>query len=449
MASNYSDRLKLELMATGANANTWGNNTNTNLETLDAFSAGYLSKDVAGSANVTLTSNNADPTAEASNKVIEFTGALTGDITVFIPAVESNYIFYNNTSGAFTLTIAPDGHGANGSAITQGAHTIQYCTGTKVQDLFAASLGNLSVVNDLNVSGVMTGNASGVSAINASNVASGTLPDARLTGNVTLNNASTISAGTLADARLTGNVTLNNASTIATGTLGSDRLPTIPTSKGGTGLTSVGSADQVLTVTGPGALAWADAAGGVVGNVTGTQQLTGPGSFSSRADAMFGVTFGLGGGGSGGCGGHGFGQGQGQPGGSTPFSGLGSGNGGPQGAAGYPSGGANATPGGSGTGGFGEGGVASQGGNQTGSGGAGGVSPYSPYGNGGRGAGPAGGEEGSGGGSGGVYKDIVGPYTKGSPISVSIGTGGVGRPGNRGTGQNGNAGKAQFTEYYA
>jgi hypothetical protein len=114
MASTYSDRLKLELMETGANANTWGNNTNTNLETLDAFSAGYLSKDVAGSANVTLTTNNADPTAESSNKVIEFTGTLTGSITVFIPAVENNYIFFNNTSGAFTLTVAPTGHGANG-----------------------------------------------------------------------------------------------------------------------------------------------------------------------------------------------------------------------------------------------------------------------------------------------------------------------------------------------
>ena len=31
--STYSDRYKLELQATGANANTWGNNTNTNLET--------------------------------------------------------------------------------------------------------------------------------------------------------------------------------------------------------------------------------------------------------------------------------------------------------------------------------------------------------------------------------------------------------------------------------
>jgi hypothetical protein len=67
MASNYSDRLKLELMETGANANTWGTNTNNNLEVVDTFGAGYLSKSVAGSANVTLTTANASATSEASN----------------------------------------------------------------------------------------------------------------------------------------------------------------------------------------------------------------------------------------------------------------------------------------------------------------------------------------------------------------------------------------------
>jgi hypothetical protein len=260
MASTYSDRLKLELMETGANANTWGNNTNINLETLDAFTAGYLSKDVAGSANVTLTTANADPDAESSNKVIEFAGTLTGSIYVFIPAVENNYIFFNNTSGAYTLTIAPTGHAANGVAITQGAHTIMYNNANnEIKDLFAASLGNLSLVSG----GVFTGNASGASALNASNVSSGTIADARLTANVTLNNASTISAGTLADARLTANVTLNNASTISAGTLSNDRLDTVPTTKGGTGLTSIGSAGQVLKVATPGsALEFGDAGGG-------------------------------------------------------------------------------------------------------------------------------------------------------------------------------------------
>ena len=130
MSSTYSDRLKLELMATGANANTWGTNTNNNLEVLDAFAAGYLSKSVAGSANITLTTANASDTAESSNKVIELTGALTGDIVVFIPAVESEYLFFNNTTGSQTLTIAATGHTANGALVTQGAYSRVYCDGS-------------------------------------------------------------------------------------------------------------------------------------------------------------------------------------------------------------------------------------------------------------------------------------------------------------------------------
>ena len=90
MASNYSDSYKLELMDTGANANTWGTNTNNNLSVIDKFSAGYISKSVAGSANVTLTTGNADPSTESANKVIELTGTLTGNIHVFLPAVENH-----------------------------------------------------------------------------------------------------------------------------------------------------------------------------------------------------------------------------------------------------------------------------------------------------------------------------------------------------------------------
>ena len=174
MASTYSNSLKLELMETGANANTWGNNTNTNLQTVDAFSAGYLSKSVAGSANVTLTTANADPTAESSNKVLDLNGTLTGNIHVFIPAVENNYLVYNNTAGAFTVNIAATGE--TGVQITQGAYSWVYCDGTNVK---AASIGT-----------------------NASLITSGTLADARLSANVTLNNASTISTGTLPNARL-------------------------------------------------------------------------------------------------------------------------------------------------------------------------------------------------------------------------------------------------------
>ena len=170
MASTYSDRLKLELQATGENAGTWRDKTNTNLQVLDAFAAGYLTKSVAGSSDVTLTTANASATSEASNKVIELTGTLTGNITVFIPAKENNYIFFNNTSGSHTLTIAATGHTANGVAITQGGHAEVYCDGSadfNVVNVFS-SMGTISakVLN-------MTGNIA-VTDNNYINVDTGT-----------------------------------------------------------------------------------------------------------------------------------------------------------------------------------------------------------------------------------------------------------------------------------
>jgi len=183
MASTYSSRLKLELMETGANANTWGNNTNTNLETLDAFSGGFLSKSVAGSSNVTLTTNNADPTAEASNKVIDLNGTLTGNITVFVPQVENNYLVYNNTSGSFTLDVAATG--GTGVEIDQGKYEWIYCDGTNVakaelgtsnaSELTSGTLADARFPATLpNISGANLTN------LNASNVSSGTIPNARL-----------------------------------------------------------------------------------------------------------------------------------------------------------------------------------------------------------------------------------------------------------------------------
>ena len=191
MASTYSDRLKLELMETGANANTWGNNTNTNLETLDAFSGGFLSKSVAGSANVTLTTANADPTAESSNKVLDLNGALTGDIHVFIPAVESNYLIYNNTSGSQTLTVAATGHAANGTAISQGGWHWVYCDGASNYNVTEAAF----------------------TTVNASALTEGTLANARLSSNVPLNDGT--------NATFTGNVALNDSVYLNVGT-GSD-----------------------------------------------------------------------------------------------------------------------------------------------------------------------------------------------------------------------------------
>jgi hypothetical protein len=125
-------------METGANANTWGTRTNNNLDVVDAFGGGYLSKSVAGSADVTLTTADADPSTESANKVIELTGALTGDIKVLVPAVEGEYVFFNNTTGSQTLTIAATGHTANGIEIAQGAYSHVYNDGSANFKMFNA-----------------------------------------------------------------------------------------------------------------------------------------------------------------------------------------------------------------------------------------------------------------------------------------------------------------------
>lgn len=138
MASTFTSRFKLEKMETGANANTWGTRTNNNLDVLDAFGGGYLTKSVAGSANITLSTADADATAESSNKVIELTGTLTGDIVVFVPATEGEYVFFNNTAGSQTLTIAATGHTANGIAIAQGAYSHIYNDGSANFKMFNA-----------------------------------------------------------------------------------------------------------------------------------------------------------------------------------------------------------------------------------------------------------------------------------------------------------------------
>ena len=173
-------------MVTGANANTWGTNTNNNLDVIDAFSAGYLSKSVAGSANITLSTANASDTAEASNKVIELTGALTGDIVVFIPAVESNYTFFNNTTGSQTLTIAATGHAANGALITQGAHTTVYCDGSSDFNVEISSSTDAAALNkgtlpDARFPATLpAASGANLTSLNASELGSGTVPNARL-----------------------------------------------------------------------------------------------------------------------------------------------------------------------------------------------------------------------------------------------------------------------------
>lgn len=96
---------------------------------------GRLSKSVAGSSDVTLTA------AEAHNEILELTGALSGNINVIVPSVADQWTVFNNTSGAFTLTVKTSA--GTGVAVKQGKRTLLYGDGTNV----VGALGNVAALD--------------------------------------------------------------------------------------------------------------------------------------------------------------------------------------------------------------------------------------------------------------------------------------------------------------
>jgi len=163
MPSSYTSRLKLERQAAGENSGSWGDLVNYVFNRIDSSVKGYQAVSVAGSANVTLTSNNSTTNTDDSttddqvhNAVLEFTGALTGNINVFTDAVETKYTVFNNTSGSYTLTFAPTG--GSGVDIKQGTKTLVYTDGTTMYDI-TKDLGDIQVTGLISNGAVtITGN---------------------------------------------------------------------------------------------------------------------------------------------------------------------------------------------------------------------------------------------------------------------------------------------------
>jgi len=106
MASTFTD-LGIEIMATGENAGTWGDKTNTNLTIVNTAIAGYVEQSIAGGADTTaLTITDGAATSVLQNAVIKFTGTISGNQVVTIPdSIEKTFIIVNGTSGAFTVQV--------------------------------------------------------------------------------------------------------------------------------------------------------------------------------------------------------------------------------------------------------------------------------------------------------------------------------------------------------
>jgi hypothetical protein len=192
--SAYTTRLKLEKQVSGENSGNWGNLVNYVLNRIDSTVRGYVALSVAGTANVTLVSNTSTTNTSESaddqvhNKVIELTGALGAAIHVFTDAVEGEYIIYNNTSGAYSLTFANTGHAANGVAISQGSRAIVYSDGSTIYDaLTSVALTTPKVItgiNDVNGNELLkvTATASAVNELTLANQSAGNNPTVTVSG---------------------------------------------------------------------------------------------------------------------------------------------------------------------------------------------------------------------------------------------------------------------------
>lgn len=84
----------------------------------------YTVISIAGTGNYTLSGS------ELNRIVYKFTGALTGNRNVIVPATVQQYWVDNSTTGAYTLTVKTSA--GTGVAISQGARGIYYCNGTDV-----------------------------------------------------------------------------------------------------------------------------------------------------------------------------------------------------------------------------------------------------------------------------------------------------------------------------
>jgi len=132
MASTYTSNIRLELQADGENPNNWGTILNQNvIDLIDEAITSYTTVALTG-ANVTLTAINGT-TDQSRSPFLEFTGGLTEDVNVIIPAVPKSYYINNKATQASAGTdITVKTASGDGVNIPVGSRIAVVCDGVSV-----------------------------------------------------------------------------------------------------------------------------------------------------------------------------------------------------------------------------------------------------------------------------------------------------------------------------
>ncbi len=107
------------------------------------FAYTQLALSVTG-GSLTLTS------AQASNTIQEYGGALTSNQTIIVPSTVQLYTVTNNTTGSFTLTVRTAVVGGTTVVVDQGTSLVLICDGTNVYNAASgssSSVGSLTLGN--------------------------------------------------------------------------------------------------------------------------------------------------------------------------------------------------------------------------------------------------------------------------------------------------------------
>lgn len=133
MASTPSTSLRLELMASGEQAGSWGDVTNDNLGTLlEQAICGYTAVYFSTDTDKTLTINNYI-LDESRSAVIDMKGTISVTRNVFAPAIPKVYVVKNSTTGGQSIVFKVAG--STGITVPNGKSVLVFFNGSDFEQI--------------------------------------------------------------------------------------------------------------------------------------------------------------------------------------------------------------------------------------------------------------------------------------------------------------------------